>query len=200
MDRYEGIANQIAARGWAVSEQFLPEDAIAALAEEAAWLWAQGDFKAAGVGRSADYQVRADIRSDEILWLDEQRATPAQARYFSEINCLREALNRELFIGLVGIEAHYARYPVGAYYRKHLDRFTTSSDRLISCTLYLNSDWRIEDGGALRIYAHEQAEPVDIYPCAGTFAVFRSDTIYHEVLPARRVRLSITGWLKRRPL
>src|SRR5687768_12822586 len=151
MDKYEEIANQIAARGWAVNEQFLPEQAITALAAEAAALWAAGSFKAAGVGRSGDYRVRADIRSDEILWLDEQNGSPAQQRYFREIDSMRETLNRELFISLVAIEAHYACYAAGAYYRKHLDRFTTSSDRLISCTLYLNSSWRNAEGGALRI-------------------------------------------------
>jgi SM-20-related protein len=37
--------------------------------------------------------------------------------------------------------------------------------------------------------------PVDILPLAGRLVCFRSDQIEHEVLPATRERLSLTGWL-----
>lgn len=37
-------------------------------------------------------------------------------------------------------------------------------------------------------------------PQMGTFVVFRSDVIVHEVLPTLRERFGLTGWFKRRPL
>jgi SM-20-related protein len=35
----------------------------------------------------------------------------------------------------------------------------------------------------------------DFLPMAGRLVIFRSDEIEHEVLPATRERLSITGWI-----
>jgi SM-20-related protein len=39
---------------------------------------------------------------------------------------------------------------------------------------------------------------VDISPAGGTFVILNSREIAHEVLPARRCRYSLTGWLKSR--
>jgi SM-20-related protein len=36
---------------------------------------------------------------------------------------------------------------------------------------------------------------LDILPQAGKLVCFRSDQIEHEVLPATRPRMSITGWM-----
>jgi SM-20-related protein len=142
------------------------------------------------------------VRSDYVLWIDERNLTPARSEYFSRIERLRLGLNRELFAGLTEFEAHYASYPPGAFYKKHVDRFGDADERVISCTLYLNQSWRADEGGALRLYFNPE-DPgafTDISPRAGVFVAFRSDTLYHEVLPASRERFSLTGWLKRRPL
>jgi SM-20-related protein len=37
---------------------------------------------------------------------------------------------------------------------------------------------------------------VDVAPRGGTLVAFLSGTFHHEVLPATRERLSVTGWLK----
>lgn len=190
------IAEQIAERGWAICYDFLPEADLEALAAEARALWSRGLFKKAGVGASSS--VRPQVRGDLILWLDEGRLTRPQARYWAEIEKLKLELNRELFAGLIGFEAHYALYPPGAFYKKHVDRLKTSDLRVISCVLYLNRDWRPEHGGALRIYADQSH--VDVLPQIGTFVAFRSDAVIHEVLPTLRERFSLTGWFKRRPL
>ncbi len=39
----------------------------------------------------------------------------------------------------------------------------------------------------------------DVAPIGGRLVIFRSDQFEHEVLPARRERLSFTGWFRRRP-
>ena len=206
IDRFASAAQDLAERGWTVLGDLLPPGEAATLAEEARGLFEAGQFKSAGVGRGAGHAVRSEVRSDDIHWLDEHAATPAQARYWEAIEALRMALNRELFLGLACFEGHYAIYPPGARYHKHLDRFSDADERVISCTFYLNPGWRPEHGGALRLYlagsvAGGQAdEHIDVLPLAGTCVLFRSDTFFHEVLPATQARLSVTGWFRRRAL
>jgi SM-20-related protein len=38
----------------------------------------------------------------------------------------------------------------------------------------------------------------DLLPLAGNLLLFNSAQLAHEVLPARRERLSLTGWFRRR--
>ena len=198
MSDHSTLIDALATHCWAVTSHFLPPEAVAALANEAQQLWAAGQFQPAGVGRGAGYAVRPDIRGDSIYWLDEHNPTPAQARYWEAIEVLRSELNRALFLSLVGFEAHYAVYPPGAFYQKHVDRFASSDERMISCILYLNPNWSADQGGQLRVYLADST--VDVLPCAGTFVLFRSDTIAHEVLPATQPRFSLTGWFRRRAL
>lgn len=219
MTRFVEAATEIANQGWTVLPDLLPFEALAALRAEAQQLWQQEDFRAAGIGRSDGFAIRADIRSDHIHWLDEQALTPAQKVYWETIEELRQTLNRELFLNLTTYESHFAVYPPGAAYQKHLDRFSDADERTISCTLYLNENWQVEDGGQLRLFLpdEEQTTPLahsrgtvistgkdqlenylEVLPVAGTCALFRSDVFYHEVLPATRARFSLTGWFRRR--
>ena len=198
MSRFAEAVTDIAAQGWTVKKDFLPLAAIAALRAEAERLRQDDEFRSAGIGRSGGYALRPDIRGDRIRWLDEQTPTPAQKVYWEAIEELRQELNRELFLSLAMFEAHLAVYPPGAFYQKHLDRFSDADERLISCTLYLNENWRAEAGGQLRLYLPEGS--VDVLPEAGTCALFRSDSFFHEVLPATETRFSLTGWFRRRSL
>lgn len=198
MKNSTSLIDHLAEHGLAVTTDLLAPSVIAALTQEVQLLWAGTAFKAAGVGRGAAFQVRADIRSDHILWLDETRLTAPQAAYWTAMETLRQELNAQLFVGVQELEAHYAVYSPGASYQKHLDRFSTADERIISCSLYLNPNWDEADGGALRLYEGQYS--IDVYPHAGTLAIFRSDAIYHEVLPATRERFSLTGWFKRRSL
>jgi SM-20-related protein len=116
------------------------------------------------------------------------------------LEALRLALNNTLWLGLFSFDAHYALYPPGAFYRRHRDQFrgsAASSDvRVISCAIYLNENWTLADGGALRIYDGQRAREVP--PAAGTLVCFLSERFEHEVLPATRERLALTGWFRRR--
>lgn len=140
------------------------------------------------------------MRTDRVHWLDPGDCSSAQRRYLNAIEELRQAVNRILFLGLFELEGHLAIYPPGGYYRKHLDRFRGVELRTLSCIFYLNADWSKDDGGLLRIYT----DPVDashyeeILPLGGRLVTFLSARFPHEVMPARRDRISITGWLKRR--
>jgi SM-20-related protein len=112
---------------------------------------------------------------------------------------LRLALNAGLFLGLFTFEGHYAIYPRGAFYRRHRDRFRDDDARVLSCVLYLNQDWTANDGGCLRIHI-DDGEQCDVLPVGGTLVCFRSECFEHEVLPATRDRLALTGWFRRRAM
>ncbi len=128
-------------------------------------------------------------------------STVPEDALIAELHALSVALNDALFLGIEEVEAHYACYPPGAGYMRHVDRFRDDAARVISLVLYLNDDWRDADGGALRIYATRDArEPAcDLPPRGGTLVAMRSEAIAHEVLTASAERWSIAGWLRRRP-
>jgi SM-20-related protein len=193
------ICAAIADEGCAIEADFLPQASVAALADEAHARDAAGEFHAAGVGRGAARVQRSDVRGDRILWLDPSLASSAQRPFWQALDTLRLALNETLLLGLFSFEGHYALYPPGACYRRHRDQFrgAGSSDiRVISCAMYLNENWALADGGALRIYDGERVR--DVLPVAGTLVCFLSDRFEHEVLPATRERLALTGWFRRR--
>ena len=197
----EAVLNALPEPGWVVLPDAIPADLVAALREELLARDAEGCFHAAGIGRGGAQQVATRIRGDRIAWL--QPAWPAAARYLALMDGLRQALNRELFLGLAEYEAHYARYAPGSFYRRHVDRHADTPDggrgqRVISTVCYLNEPgWPARAGGELLLHrAH--GEPLRVSPEAGTLVVFRSDNLPHEVLAADRERLSIAGWMRTR--
>ena len=121
-------------------------------------------------------------------------SAPQQA-FAERIDALRIALNRELMLGLVECESHYAVYPPGTGYTRHLDRLRDSDARVLSAVFYLNQAWRVADGGALRLHMADGSSR-DIYPCAGDLLLFLSAQCEHEVLPATRDRMSIACWMR----
>jgi len=81
-----------------------------------------------------------------------------------------------------------------------LDQFRGRNNRLISCVLYLNENWKVGDGGELQLYNTSGEVPTHrIEPLRNRMVFFRSDTVWHEVLPAHAPRKSLTGWLLYRP-
>lgn len=192
------IATGLATAGWSVCADFLPPAQIGALADELRGRFAQGEFRTAGVGSGAQHQVHLEIRSDCVHWLEETAQTAAQAPYFAALETLRQTINRELFLGLFSFEGHMAIYPPGSFYAKHLDQFQSVAQRKVSVILYLNDDWQPQDGGLLRIYLEgpEDSRHIDVLPQGGTLVCFLSDRFHHEVLPATRERLSVTGWFR----
>jgi SM-20-related protein len=204
---FEQLVDLIAERGFCVIDNFLAEATVTALANEAQQLKQTSIMQEAGIGRE-QLAVNKTIRGDSIYWLNEDGATEAQQNYFEQMENLRLNLNQHLYIGLFGLESHLAVYPVGAFYKRHLDCFATADpkrpQRKISCIVYLNHHWQTEDGGQLRLYLNETDElnnerSTDILPVAGRAVIFLSDTFYHEVLPATRQRISLTGWFFTRP-
>jgi SM-20-related protein len=159
-----------------------------------------GEFRPARVGRGAGAVDARDVRGDAIRWLEPEDAAPAVRTALASFEDIRAVLNRELYLGLAALEAHFAAYPAGARYAVHLDRFRDDDARAVSVVLYLNPTWAPDDGGALRLYLEHAGEPPwrDVAPVGGTLVAFLSERFHHEVLPARRERYSLTGWFMRR--
>ncbi len=150
-----------------------------------------GDFSRAGIGQ-AEARGTHDLRRDETYWLDRSRANLVQSRLWKKIDQLKQALNRGLFLGITDFEGHYASYPKGGFYRRHLDCFHGSETRIVSLVLYLNQTWQASDGGCLRI--HKKGAHLDIPPIGGTLVCFLSKESEHEVLESHRARFSFCGW------
>lgn len=194
------IAAALGTQGWCVSADFLPAGQVAAIREDLQGLWQHGEFRPAGVGRGDSLRRRPEVRTDWVHWIDPRQCVPALRHYLDLLETLRLTINRTLFLGLFGFEAHLAVYPPGTYYRKHLDQFRDIGRRCVSCVLYLNEAWRPADGGQLRIYTDPQDEHacMEIQPLGGQLVTFLSARYLHEVLPASRERMSITGWFSTR--
>jgi SM-20-related protein len=193
----ERICAAIAADGWAIAERFAAPPLVDALRERICKRDVDGEFHGAGVGRGAARAERPDIRGDRIAWVDETTLAPSERTVWDALEHLRLELNRTALLGLLSLEAHYAIYPAGSFYRRHRDRFRDDDARALSWVLYLNEGWCAADGGALRIHLSERASR-DVLPVAGTLVCFLSERFEHEVLPATRERLSLTGWFRRR--
>ena len=160
-----------------------------------------GEFRRAGVGRGSNLEVRAEIRSDHVLWIQPGAASAEQAIWLTKLESLRLALNQRFFLGLFDYEGHFAIYPEGAFYKPHLDRHAGTSDRIVTVILYLNQNWQPGDGGELKIWTTPAGKegPFElIEPRMGTLVCFLSGDFWHEVLPARKTRMSITCWFRQR--
>ena len=200
-ERFERLLADVTHQGWAVQRDFLSAEDTAMLRAECDIRWRGGDFRHAGVGRGAELKIRPEVRSDHVHWLDPSVPdTPQQRRYFATMEGLRQALNRSLYLGLLDFEAFFAVYPPGKFYQKHLDRFRGSEERSFTAVFYLNDGWKEEEGGQLRLYLDEDGNGpyVDVLPQAGTLAVFITEGRWHEVLPATRERMSLTGFFRTR--
>ncbi len=197
----DGLMEAMNLRGWATVPEYLGRLESAGLRAECEAAWGKGEFHRAGVGRGTGLQVREEIRRDEVLWLDPDCNSTEQNHYLASLEILRLAMNQKFFLNLADFEGHFAIYPEGAFYKPHLDRHAGTSNRVVTLILYLNPDWQPGDGGELKLWTtagDRSGEFILIEPRMGTLVSFMSGEFWHEVLPARKSRMSITGWFRQR--
>ncbi len=194
------IAADIATHGHAIRPGFVAREELAPLRDHLMAWWEEGELRRAGIGRGESWQLREDIRGDYVRWIDFSTPGPFSEFLAGYYEPLRLACNRELLLGLYEYEGHVTVYPPGRFYRRHVDQFRGAQHRKLSVILYLNDDWAKDDGGELRMYLPdgEGERVLDVLPEAGTLVAFLSHEIPHEVLPAKRERLSLTGWFRTR--
>ncbi|MEW5307931.1 MAG: hypothetical protein WDW36_010299 [Sanguina aurantia] len=193
---FDAAARTLAEHGWCVIPDLLSAVQTQALAAECTEMHAARLLAPAATGSGRALSL---LRGDSTRWFLPEALTDAQQAFSDRIDELRIALSRQLMLGLVDSESHYAVYPAGAGYARHLDQLRLSDARVVSAVFYLNAAWHDVEGGALRLYLAGAAHH-DIYPRAGTLVLFFSGQFEHEVLPATRQRMSIACWMRQRTL
>ncbi|TRW21114.1 2OG-Fe(II) oxygenase [Flavobacterium zepuense] len=198
---YEKVIDDLSEQKYSIVDGFFTDTEVQGLREGLLAKFEAERFKKSAIGNQANEQVQSAVRGDYILWLDEANATGAEKDFFDTIQDFTQYLNRTCYMGIAKQEFHYALYPEGTFYKRHLDTFQNDSSRKLSMVCYLNDeDWKPEYGGELTLYLNESGteKALDIYPVKGRVVVFESQVLEHEVKPVKQKRLSITGWLKTR--
>ena len=193
---FEHIANGLKEKEYVFVDDFFSTDEVTILANRLHKLDSIGQLQQAGVGNQKNFQTLKTVRGDHIKWIEEGRSIAGDF-FLNRIQEFVQYLNRTCFLGIRDMEFHFAKYPVGTFYKRHSDNFQKSNNRKISVVCYLNQGWKTDDGGQLRLYlpkADGTENVLDIDPAGGRVACFFSH-IEHEVLPTNRERLSATGWL-----
>nr|WP_299203898.1 2OG-Fe(II) oxygenase [uncultured Brumimicrobium sp.] len=157
----------------------------------------EGVFQKAAIGASGNEKIINEVRGDYTYWLEKGKHTQINS-IFETLDEVKSIFNRLMYLSLADYEFHLAHYPKGSFYKKHLDQFDGRNNRMVSVIIYLNKGWKDGDGGELRIYPEGQ-DPIDIAPLENRCIMFRSDTLYHEVLTSNTSRKSITGWMLYQP-
>jgi SM-20-related protein len=191
-DKLDRVADGIAETGYAIVDDFLSADEVDSILQLDEFKTGMLQFKKASIGRKQEKQINEGIRGDYIEWIDRSAAPQPLQPYLTKLSELVAFVNQALFLSLKDFEVHMTIYPAGTFYKKHLDQFKKDDHRKLSVICYLNKNWKEEEGGQLRIYLEK---PHDVLPVAGRLVCFRSDLLEHEVLPATRSRLSLTGWI-----
>lgn len=200
------IAKELGRDGFSICPGFLSAAQLSETCLDFSQVYDGGGFHRAGVGQGSRLEVRDLVRQDEIFWLGNGLASPAQSALLKSCAKLRKAFNEFLFLGLTDFEGHYANYPTGGFYRRHLDAFDDrkrtmldqpgrTKKRIVSILIYLNNDWRPQYGGRLRLYDGDLQ--CDIDPIGGTLICFLSAEKEHEVLTSHHERKSFAGWFTR---
>ncbi|NKI26570.1 2OG-Fe(II) oxygenase [Arenibacter sp. 6A1] len=199
---FEKVITDISETKYSIIDDFFTDEEVAVLRNSLLTKYEEEQFKKAAIGNRVNEQIEKAIRGDFILWINEDSHDVLERRFFDKINDLANYLNKTCFMGILYKEFHYAIYPEGTFYKRHLDTFKNDDRRKLSMVCYLNeNDWVPEtDGGELVLYLSENGkdETKTITPFPGRVVIFESQELEHEVKPVKRERLSITGWLKTR--
>jgi SM-20-related protein len=193
LSQFEKIANGLASDGISVVDDFLSREEVVSIIATDEFKNGLLRFKKAGIGKAQEKQINESIRGDYIQWIDHAKTAPEIRLYLQRLSQLMIFVNQSLFLSLKDFEVHMTIYPTGSFYKRHLDQFKKEDHRKLSVICYLNENWMEDEGGQLRVYFPTGMK--DFFPVGGKLVCFRSDLLEHEVLPATRNRLSLTGWL-----
>lgn len=192
---FEGLIEGLLQQEVGHQAHFFSENLVKGLREQLERYFDAGEMHPAGIGNKFVHQKNADVRGDVIKWIEKDSEIEIEQQFLAVLKSFVGYLNRTCYTGINDFEFHYALYDVGSFYQPHIDQFKSDSGRKYSFVLYLNEDWKEEDGGLF--VAHLDNSTIEILPEGGTVCFFFSDQIKHEVKLANRKRMSIAGWLKK---
>ena len=177
-----------------IAENFLSAPLASHLKENLNNLYKNKQLRNAGTGNETLVVQNKSFRSDMIYWLDRNHNNKYENEFFDLMDNFVSHLNSTCYTGITGYEFHYTMYETGSFYKKHIDQFRNNDSRQYSMIMYLNTDWKLADGGELCIQQSDQQQ--NISPNNGKAVFFKSSEMEHEVLLTNKPRMSITGWLK----
>jgi len=195
---FESIIEDLMQQQYSIVDGFFSSSEVEVLRNNLLLKYNEDRFRKSAIGNRFNEEIIKSIRGDFILWIDEARADEVERMFFGKINEMIAYLNKTCFLGIQQKEFHYAVYPAGTFYKRHLDTFQNDDRRKLSIVCYLNEEnWPEENGGELTIYL-ENGE-VNLLPIPGRIVIFESQLLEHEVKVVKQSeRYSITGWLKTR--
>jgi SM-20-related protein len=179
-----------------ICEHFLSDALTIKLRDHLLNLHKSQQMKFAGTGNDTTSHYDSATRGDQIFWLDKAHNHILENLFFNEIDAFVLHLNSTCYAGISDYEFHFALYGPNRGYKRHLDQFKNDKSRAFSMIIYLNMDWKPENGGQLSIFCADN-QTKTIAPEGGRCVFFKSDQLEHEVLLTHTNRLSITGWLKK---
>ncbi len=195
LEQWLAWVDELSEKDFVVIDRFLKPEVLTEI--KAGFETHLSSFTKAGIGAAHEQIIRQDIRGDYTYWLDRTRDTHMKM-FWNLVDETLHVFNRYCYLSLSGYEFHYAVYPPGAGYEKHLDQFDNRSNRMITMVFYLNENWEKGDGGELEIF-QKNGESVIVEPLDARCVLFKSAEVPHRVLPSRKDRYSVSGWLLHQP-
>ena len=195
LEQWLSWVDELSERDFVVIDHFVKPGVYAGL--RSCFLSKLDSFTKAGIGAAGDNIIRHDIRGDYTYWLDRARDNELHP-FWSLVDETIHIFNRYCYLSLSGSEFHFATYPPGAKYEKHLDQFDNRGNRMITVVIYLNKGWKKGDGGELEIFL-KTGETVIVEPVEARCVLFKSAEVPHRVLESHKNRYSLTGWLLHQP-
>ena len=190
---YESVIEQLIEQDYAVCQNLVSPRVLSGLRNNLIRKIKEEKLRKAGIGRGTQFGVHQEIRSDEILWLSQDSTLKKEQAFLKHVSKFSAYLNQTCFTGIQKNEFHYAHFKKGSFFKRHLDCFQNDISRKYSMVFYLNKQWVDGNGGELVLYGKK---PIEIEPVFGNIVIFNSRLLEHEVLPTKKSRYTITGWLK----
>lgn len=188
----------IASQSFAVIDQALPDSLASALYQRLTELDQSQSLAPARIGKGQLQHRNEEIRTDSTLWIEPNTENATEKSLLAYLDELRSDLNQSFYMGLQRTECHFAIYPPGGRYEKHIDNFRGTNSRKMTFVYYLNPDWSLEDGGELTLYHPTKPEQkiYSIEPHYNRLVLFLSEIFPHQVEISKKERRSITGWMR----
>ena len=195
-NQFEGLIQGLIDNDYGCCNDFILPSTITGLRANIQSMSDSEHMKPAGFGNKIGFQNNKSIRGDKINWIEDESTDQFELIYLKKIENFILYLNKTCFTSIKRFESHYSDYEKKSLYKRHIDQFKSEKGRQYSLVLYLNQDWKKEDGGLISLYPKNK-DQIDISPLGGRLVLFRSDEMEHEVHASfTRNRRSIACWLK----
>lgn len=204
------MASGLAQHGFAVVDDFLPPESIAAMRAEAVGLKLGGRMVPSestrwneAAGRVETYR-KENVMSYNVVGGPEYEHAPRLTEWcVALVSTLPGLINERFPEVALSSTVHTNKLAVccgeGSHYAKHYDNSGADDLRKLTVLLYLQQEWKAEHGGCFRMYTGAESGDesrsgevgvedghafVDVSPVGGRLLAFWSDTMVHGVQPS----------------